>query len=145
MSTNYYDILNINKNASQDEIKKAYYKLALKYHPDKNKDIDAEEKFKEISQAYEVLSDENKRKSYDNNNLDINTFSNAHDIFNQIFQQHNFNVNINNIFNGFNNINTCQTIKSVQTIIKDGKKVTIEKTIITKSDGTSHTEIKTFS
>lgn len=144
MSPNYYDILNINKNASQDEIKKAYYKLALKYHPDKNKDEDSEEKFKEISQAYEVLSDENKRKAYDNNNLNINIFGNANDIFNRVFQQQNFSVNINNIFSGFNNINASQTIKSVQTIIKDGKQITIEKTTIIKPDGTTYTEIKTF-
>jgi curved DNA-binding protein len=138
MSVNYYDILNINKNASQDDIKKAYYKLALKYHPDKNKDKDAEEKFKEISNAYEILSDDNKKKSYDNNNLNINTFGNAHDIFNQIFQQHSFNLN------NFNSFNISQTMKSVQTIIKDGKQITIEKTVITKPDGTTHTEIKTY-
>ena len=68
MSKNYYDILNVSKDASEDEIKKSYRKLAVKWHPDKNKDgkEEAESKFKEISEAYQVLSDENKRKIYDN-------------------------------------------------------------------------------
>lgn len=62
----YYKILGVKKNSGQDEIKKAYRKLAVKYHPDKNQgNKNAEEKFKEINEAYEVLGDPAKRKKYD--------------------------------------------------------------------------------
>ena len=61
----YYDVLGVEKNAAEAEIKKAYRKLAAKYHPDVNHDADAEEKFKEINEAYEVLSDPDKKARYD--------------------------------------------------------------------------------
>ena len=65
MSKDYYKILGINRNASEDEIKKSYRKLSKQYHPDVNKDPGAEEKFKEINEAYDVLSDSNKKQMYD--------------------------------------------------------------------------------
>lgn len=61
----YYEVLGISKGASDDEIKKAYRKLARKYHPDVNKESDAEEKFKEVNEAYQILSDAQKRQTYD--------------------------------------------------------------------------------
>lgn len=61
----YYEILGLKKGATAAEIKSAYRKLALKFHPDQNKAKDAEEKFKEINQAYEVLSDAQKKQAYD--------------------------------------------------------------------------------
>lgn len=65
MGKDYYKALGISRNATEDEIKKAYRKLALKFHPDKNKTKEAEEKFKEIAEAYEVLSDKKKKEVYD--------------------------------------------------------------------------------
>ena len=61
----YYEVLGVSKNASQDEIKSAFRKLAKKYHPDVSKEPDAEAKFKEVQEAYAILSDEGKRKQYD--------------------------------------------------------------------------------
>ena len=66
MKKNYYDVLGVNKNASQDEIKKAFRNLSKKYHPDKNGGDDS--KFKEINEAYDILGDESKRRQYDNPN-----------------------------------------------------------------------------
>lgn len=69
----YYNVLGLDKNATSDEIKKAYRKLAKKYHPDANpNDKNAEEKFKEVSEAYEVLGDAEKRKKYDNFGSEVN-------------------------------------------------------------------------
>lgn len=76
----YYDVLGVSKNASKDEIKKAYRKLAMKEHPDKGGDP---EKFKKISEAYETLSDDDKRNQYDNPQPEFNPF----DMFGNIFGQ----------------------------------------------------------
>ena len=85
----YYEILGVGKSASKDEIKKAYRKLALQFHPDRNPDDkSAEEKFKEAAEAYEVLSSDDKRAKYDRfghdglrGGQDYHGFSNAEDIF----------------------------------------------------------------
>ena len=85
----YYEILEISRNASQEEIKKAYRKAALKWHPDRNpNNKEAEEKFKEAAEAYEVLGDENKRRRYDQfgheglrAGSDFHTYTNFDDVF----------------------------------------------------------------
>lgn len=95
MSKDYYAILGVNKDASQEDIKKAYKKLAKKYHPDMNKDDGAADKFKEISEAAAVLGDPQKRQQYDQfgtadspfQGFDSSQFSgfDLNDIFEQIF------------------------------------------------------------
>ena len=65
MATDYYDALGVSRTASTDEIQREYRKLARRYHPDVNKDPGAEERFKEISEAYQVLSDPEQRRKYD--------------------------------------------------------------------------------
>lgn len=64
-SKDYYQVLGVNKNSTPDEIKKAYRKLALEHHPDRNKSKDGDKKFKEVTQAYEILSDPQKKQAYD--------------------------------------------------------------------------------
>jgi len=85
----YYKILDLNKSASEDEIKRAYRKLARKYHPDVNKAASAEEKFKEVIEAYEVLKDPEKRKKYDDygQNWEANGSSRAEPFWQWDFRQ----------------------------------------------------------
>ncbi|NVL90360.1 MAG: DnaJ domain-containing protein [Desulfobacterales bacterium] len=105
--TDYYKILGVNKNADKSEIKKAYRKLAMKYHPDRTKgDKSAEEMFKKISEAYAVLSDKEKRKRYDT--FGSSGFSRRYsqeDIFRgvnfgDIFKEFGFDDSFANVFMG---------------------------------------------
>ena len=75
---NYYEILQIPQESTKSEIKKSYHHLAKQYHPDKNKTKDAEIKFKEINNAYKVLSDDLKRKKYDEELLQSENSSASH-------------------------------------------------------------------
>ncbi|MBI4399462.1 DnaJ domain-containing protein, partial [Candidatus Micrarchaeota archaeon] len=110
----YYEILGVNKNASLDEIKQVYRKLALQYHPDRNKSKEAEEKFKEISEAYAVLSDQEKRAQYDRfGHAGFDRMYSEEDIFRNanfedLFREFGFNVDFGfggrrgfNIFESF--------------------------------------------
>lgn len=83
MSKSLYDTLEVSSSASDAEIKKAYRKLARQYHPDVNKESDAEEKFKEINAAYEILSDKSKRAQYDRHGDSMFGGNNFHDFASQ--------------------------------------------------------------
>ena len=106
----YYETLGVSKTSSLDEIKKAYKKLALQYHPDRNKDKGAEDKFKEISEAYAVLSDKEKKDTYDQfghsgfdqrySQEDIFRGSNFDDILSEIFGDDSFGGSIFESFFG---------------------------------------------
>lgn len=99
MSNSLYETLGVDKTASADEIKKAYRRLARKYHPDINKDNGAEDKFKEINAAYEILSDENKRKQYDMHGDSMFGGQSFHD-FTQNQDLGNLDEILRNIFGG---------------------------------------------
>ncbi|XP_030006576.1 dnaJ homolog subfamily B member 9-like [Sphaeramia orbicularis] len=104
----YYDILGVPKDASDRQIKKAFHRLALKYHPDRNKHPDAEAKFREIAEAYETLSDDKRRQEYDHFEHQASPGEgyrggggggNANYNFKQHFQS--FNFNFDDIFKDF--------------------------------------------
>src|SRR5512137_2231510 len=90
----YYEVLGVSKEAGEKDIKSSYRKLAMKYHPDRSDAPDAEEKFKEISEAYAVLSDPDKRRQYDQfGHAGINSQYSQEDLFR--------GVNFEDIFRGF--------------------------------------------
>ncbi|WP_086282227.1 DnaJ C-terminal domain-containing protein [Campylobacter devanensis] len=102
MSNSLYETLGISKDASSDEIKKAYRKLARQYHPDINKDPGTEEKFKEINAAYEILSDETKRKQYDQYGDSMFGGQSFHDFSRENFGGNaDFNDILNQLFGNF--------------------------------------------
>jgi DnaJ family protein B protein 6 len=108
---NYYEVLGVKEDSNDEEIKRSYKKLAVKWHPDKNQDNkkEAEEKFKSISEAYSVLSDPQKRREYDDSKkygsgykFDYNFHdSNAYDIFNNFFKDDEFFGSHSKAFKGF--------------------------------------------
>ena len=118
MSKDYYKILELNKYATQEDIKKSYKKLALKYHPDKNQnDENSKIIFQNITEAYSTLSDEEKRRKYDMFGIEDNDFGFSEDpfkMFNQIFKEHlnqfqnmhyENNIDINNVINELSGLN----------------------------------------
>ena len=141
----YYKLLNISRDATPSEIKKAYHKLAKENHPDKHPgDKEKENIFKHISQAYEILSDNKKRNHYDmygSNETIQNQFTNPINLFdtlNQLFEHHNSLVD-NTMFMNLENIPFNQSFsQSTVTVIRNGKSYT--KTTTTKNGVTSTTE-----
>jgi DnaJ-class molecular chaperone len=133
MDKNYYDILGVSNDASHDEIKKAYRKLSLIHHPDKNGNHE-DDKFKELNEAYTILSDINTKKNYDNRNAngnisfdDLNVqHINPNDIFNMLFAGgngfsnmfNNTSSNIHILRNGIP-VNLSQTMQKPIPIIKN--------------------------
>lgn len=110
MNKDYYQILDVEKNVSDDDIRKAYRKLALKYHPDKNKEPDAEEKFKEINKAYSILGKKESRDKYDKYGDKLeNEPQNMNDMFEMFFNSkmqtdnnvvHQIDVSLEDLYNG---------------------------------------------
>jgi len=157
---NYYEVLGVSENASPEEIRKAYKKLAIKWHPDKNPDNKefAEEKFKSISEAYNVLSDPKKREEWEtyrkggfNGDFTMNDFDDPFEIFNSFFGGRNpfedffnDNINLNNNFEfGFGNFGNDGISKSIKktTVIKNGKTITRTETTIIDKDGKKKVEV----
>jgi len=93
----YYKVLGVDKNASKKDIKKSFRKLAVQYHPDKNDSPNAEEKFRKIAEAYEVLSDDEKRRQYD-----MSGGSGQQNYkFSENTRAHNFHFNFDDLFKEF--------------------------------------------
>lgn len=132
----FYKVLGLDKNASQDDIKKAYRNLSKKYHPDINKSEEAIQKYKDVQEAYETLSNKEKRKNYDslNSNSFDNIFNQTNDYYSSIFGNKDYADILNNyekIFNNTNNYsNTVREDVNIEYLIPldyviNGGKVTI--------------------
>ena len=119
----HYKILEVDKNANEETIRKSYKRLALKYHPDRNKDNqeEATQKFKKISEAYDILGNKEKRENYDmfgSNDAVGVPFSaqNANDIFSQFFGNNGINLNMS--------MNATTESVQTSTVINGNKKIT---------------------
>ena len=153
MGVDYYEMLGLTSNCSKEDIKKNYKKLALRWHPDRNKDnkYEAGEKFKKISEAYEILSDDEKRQKYDRfGTIDDQhvSFTNANDIFAQMFGSMGFPFNSSRQhpmehFMSFNMPNIVQQSTS-QSIgfNNDGQKIIRIETRTTNPDGSVQVRIQ---
>ncbi|MFA5763407.1 MAG: molecular chaperone DnaJ [archaeon] len=97
----YYSILGLSKGASSEEVKKAYKKMAKQYHPDISSDKDAEKKFKEVSEAYSVLSDPEKKQNYDNYGDSYKNFQGYNQGFGGGFGSGGIDIDFEDIFNSF--------------------------------------------
>lgn len=105
MAKDYYDILGVDKSSSEDQIKKAYRKMAMKYHPDKNPDdAEAEGKFKEAAEAYDTLSSKEKRESYDRYGSGGSPFGQGNPFANGGDGQYGHGFNMDDIFSQFGDI-----------------------------------------
>ena len=169
----YYEVLGLKKSATEAEIRKAYKKLAMKWHPDKNRNnqAEAEARFKEISEAYQVLSDKKKRNQYDNrssytsfNPTDFGfSFRNSHDLFKEFFNddffaeedrdffkmgKNNFMDDLDDFFKkghgggGRGKFGGVSKSVSTNTKIINGKRISTTRTTIVRPDGTKTEEVK---
>ena len=141
---NYYQILEIDKNATQEEIKKAYRSLALKYHPDKNKEKDSEKKFSEINEAYSTLSDLNKKTEYDSLTFKKSTSTSSsrfrEKYSSSFFRERDFNTSF--ISNEHLNLEISQEVKIIDLILGNPIYIEFERTSVDQTGTKYFSEIK---